>query len=147
MNLSRRSKLEIGRQIARPSGFVLVAVLVVFVVSLTLFGVWARRAVGQHRRSRVEQVRLQAVRLAESGVRRALARQSVDLNYAQEKWAVPAGVLDKERPAEVRIRVEPAADNGKLRFTATAEFPAGIMQRAQVTRQIEITSPEREEMP
>jgi type II secretory pathway pseudopilin PulG len=138
----QHSRISVG---AGQRGFVLVAVLVVFVVSLTLFGVWARRAVGQHRRSRIEQVRLQAVRLAESGVRRALARQALDGNYAEEKWAVPTGVLDQTRAAEVRIRVEPPGDNGKLRFTATAEFPLGVVQRAQITRQIEIPSPEPEE--
>jgi Tfp pilus assembly protein PilX len=147
MNMSHRTKFAIGRRITRPCGFVLVAVLVVFVISLTLFGVWARWAVGQHRRSRVEQVRLQAVRLAESGVRRALARQAIDDNYAEEKWAVPAGVLDKARAAEVRIRVEPTVDNARLRFTATAEFPLGVVQRAQITRQIEIPRPEPGETP
>ena len=130
-----------------PRGFVLVTVLVVFAISLTLFGVWARRAVGQHRRSRVEQVRLQAVRLAESGVRRAIARQAADRNYKEEQWSVPAGVLDNVRAAEVRIRVEPTGDNSKLRIAATAAFPLGVVQRAQITRKIEIPNPEPGETP
>src|SRR5687768_5893813 len=107
MIMSHSFKIRIRQNYTTPRGFVLVAVLVVFAISLTLFGVWARRAVGQHRRSRVEQVRLQAIRLAESGVRRAIVRQSADRNYKGEKWSVPPGVLDKARGAEVRIRVAP----------------------------------------
>jgi type II secretory pathway component PulK len=126
----------------RPRGVVLVAVLVVFVISLSLFGVWARRAVAQHRRSRVEQVRLQAVRLAESGVRRAIARQSVDNNYKEEKWNVPAGVLDEVRAGEVRIRIKTQNVGGDLHIAATAEFPLGAARRAQVTRQIKVFNPE-----
>jgi Tfp pilus assembly protein PilX len=141
------SKTRIRRSCTMPRGFVLVAVLVVFAVSLTLFGVWARSAVGQHRRSRVEQVRLQAVRLAESGIRRALVRKSADRNYTEEKWSVPPGVLDKASAAEVRIHVAPGGDNSKLRVAATAEFPLGVVQRAQITRQIEIPNPEPRETP
>jgi Tfp pilus assembly protein PilX len=147
MIMSHRFKIRTRRSCTMPRGFVLVAVLVVFAISLTLFGVWARGAVGQHRRSRVEQVRLQAVRLAESGVRRAIARKSADGNYKEEKWPVPAGMLDNSRAAEVRIRVEPTGDNSKLRIAATAEFPLGAVQRAQITRQIEIPRPEPEETP
>ena len=87
------------------------------------------------------------MRLAESGVRRAIVRQSADLAYTEETWSVPAGVLDNVRAAEVRIRVVPTDDSSKLRIAATAEFPLLVVQRAQVTRQIEIPNPEQGETP
>jgi Tfp pilus assembly protein PilX len=147
MTMSNFRNPRMPRSHAMPHGFVLVAVLVVFVVSLTLFGVWARRAIGQHRRSRVEQIRLQAVRLAESGVRRAMTRQSADPLYRAEQWTLAAGILDEVSTAEVRIRVEPAGDKSKRRYVATAEFPLGVVTRARITKQIEIPSPERGETP
>jgi Tfp pilus assembly protein PilX len=128
-------------------GFVLVAVLAVLAISLTLFGIWARGAVGQHRRSRIEQTRMQAVRLAEAGIRRALAMRVSDSSYNEETWTVPADVLDGEHAAEVRIRVAPKADNSWLHFSATAEFPLGVVHRAQITRRVEIPNPEPRETP
>ncbi len=82
------------------------------------------------------------MRLAESGVRRAIVRQSANRAYTEETWSVPAGVLDNVRAAEVRTRVVPTGDSSKLRIAATAEFPLGAVQRAQVTRQIELPNPE-----
>jgi Tfp pilus assembly protein PilX len=135
--MSHRSKKSKRLMAARPRGFVLVAVLVVFAVSLTLFGVWARAAVAQYRRARVQHVRLQATRLAEAGIRRGLARQRLERNYQEETWSVPARVMDPSRAAEVRIRIVPR-DDSSLRFAATAEFPVNVLQRAQITKQIEL---------
>jgi Tfp pilus assembly protein PilX len=131
----------------RSRGFVLIAVLAVLAISLTLFGVWARGAVAQHRRSRFENVRLQAVRLAEAGIRRATAMHRADVAYKEEKWSIPVGVLDTKHAAEVRIQVAPNADNTMLQISATAEFPRGVVQRGQVTRQVEVPNPEPRETP
>jgi len=120
------------------TGFVLVAVVVVFTIGLALFGVWAQAAVAQHRQLRNEQLRLQAVRLAEAGVGRALARRVADPQYVEETWSVPANVLDGNRAAEVRIRIEPAPDASAWRVEATAEFPAGALRRAKITKQVYI---------
>jgi hypothetical protein len=105
---------------------------------VTLFGVWARSSIQLHQRMRNEQLRLQAVRLAEAGIRRALAMRTADASYNQERWQVPASDLNTTHTAAVRIRVTPGQDSPALTFEATAEFPAGAIHRAQVTRRIEI---------
>jgi Tfp pilus assembly protein PilV len=132
-NRTRHDKCQSSRH-----GFVLVAVVVVLTISLALFGVWARAAVQQHRRSRNEQMRLQAVRLAEAGVRRAMARRAADPAYNGETWLVDGRELDSVHAAEVRIGLAQSADATALGFEATAEFPAGMAHRAQVTKRMEI---------
>jgi Tfp pilus assembly protein PilX len=119
-------------------GFVLVAVVVVLTISLALFGVWARAAVQQHRRSRNEALRLQAIRLAEAGLRRAMVRRAAESAYNGETWRVDGSELASVHAGEVRIRVEPSTDIAGLRFEATAEFPVGVAQRAQITKRMEI---------
>ena len=144
---TRRRKSFRGRHASRRAGFVIVVVVVLFAVSLALFGIWAQAAIGQHRRLRNEQLRLQAVRLAEAGVSRALARRAADPQYMKETWSVPASALGGPRAAEVRIRIEPTADDAALRVEATAEYPAGATRRAQITRRIEIPNTRSESEP
>ncbi len=90
---------------------------------------------------RSQQYRAQAVRLAEAGVRRAVARRLADRQYAEEVWQIPAEMLDQINPAQVRIRVPPNDGSDTIHYEATAEFPAGAVRRAQVTRRIETTRP------
>jgi hypothetical protein len=116
---------------------VLIAVVVALTICVTLFGVWARSSIQLHQRMRNEQLRLQAVRLAEAGVRRALAMRAADASYNQERWQVPASDLDTTHAGTVRIRVTPSHDAPALQFEATAEFPAGAIHRAQITKRIE----------
>jgi hypothetical protein len=116
----------------------LVAVIVALTISLALFGVWARGAVQQHRRMRNEQFQQQAVRLAEAGVRRAIARRVADAEYSQERWQIPASDLNSTHEANVQIRVTQNDNPARLRFEATAEYPAAAVRRAQITKRIEI---------
>ena len=122
-------------------GFVIVAVIVVFAISTALFGVWANSAVRSHRRLGDVQLRMQAVRLAEAGVRRAIARRRADPRYDQEVWSVSAADLGRGRAAEVRIRIAPAAEQWSV--AATAEFPVGAVRRARITKQVEIPNANR----
>jgi type II secretory pathway pseudopilin PulG len=122
-------------------GIVLVAVVALIAISLTLFGVWAQSAVQQQKRFHLRQYRMQAVRLAEAGVRRAVARRLADVQFESETWRIPDEMLDNSNAAEVRIRVAAAGVSGALIYEATAEFPAGEVRRAQVTRRIETANP------
>src|SRR5688572_11422750 len=70
-------------------GFVVISVMVVIVISLALFGVWARAAVRENRRAGDHQLRLQATRLAESGLRRGLAQRNASSDYTGETWFIP----------------------------------------------------------
>ena len=141
MNRNHLIKATSYKVVALRRGIVLVAVVALFAVSLTLFGVWAKAAVQHQSRFRNHQYRAQAVRLAEAGVRRAAARRLSDPRYASEVWRIPAEALDKMNAAAVRIRVTADDAAGTLLYEATAEFPAGAVRRAQITRQIQTTKP------
>jgi hypothetical protein len=108
---------------------------------MALFGLWGKTVVREHRRLEGEALRLQAVRLAEAGARRGIARRAVDPQYAHETWPVAAAELDGRHAAEVRIRVTPVADAATAtRVEATAEFPVGAVRRARSTKQLEISN-------
>jgi hypothetical protein len=86
----------------------------------------------------LEQWRMQAVRLAEAGVQRGLAGRVADPTYNQETWRVTADELGASHAGAVRIRIVNDPEQSVLHCEATAEFPAGALRRAQITRQIEI---------
>jgi Tfp pilus assembly protein PilX len=136
-----------GYTIASRRGIVLIAVVALFAISLTLFGVWAKAAVGHQKRLRNQQYRVQAMRLAEAGLRRAVARRLDDSQYDSEVWRIPAAMLDTSNAAEVRIRVKAGEAAGTLLYEATAEFPAGAVRRAQITRRVEANQPATGEQP
>ena len=129
---------------ARP-GFVLVAIVVTIALAMGLFGLWAKAAIAQHRWLDGEALRMQAERLAESGVARAIDRHAADPDYSGETWSIPAEELHGRGPAEVRIRVQTTGD--EYRVSVTADFPAGAVHRARITKQIEILSPTPGEAP
>ena len=118
-------------------GFVLVSVIVVIALAMALFGLWAQAAVREQRWLDGEALRMQAGRLAESGVARGIARRASDPDYASETWQIPAAEFSGRHAAEVQIRVTPA--DATLHVSATADFPAGAVRRARVTKQIEIS--------
>ena len=124
-------------------GFVLVTVVVVMAISMALFGIWARAAVIEHRRLDVQQFRMQAVRLAEAGLRRAAAQRTAIPQYESETWRVSAAELDQLHDAEVSIRVIPTAGGQTLAIESIAQYPAGTDRRAQSTKRIEIPNPHR----
>jgi type II secretory pathway component PulK len=126
-------------------GVVLIMVIVTVSVSMVLFGIWAKNMVNEHRRLANQQYRMQATRLAEAGVQRAIARRTADPAFTEESWSVPRESFGGAHGGTVQIRVV-AKDDATLRYEATAQFPAGAARRAQVTRQIEasITSGDNE---
>ncbi len=125
----------------RRRGFALVSVLVLLVISVTLFGLWARTAVREHQQMASRELRLQADRLAAAGLRRALARRAADPAYRTETWSVPADALGGRHAAEVQLRVGPADDAAALRYEATAVLPVGAPRRVQITKRMEIPNP------
>lgn len=129
------------RRASRKRGVVLIAVLVLFAVSLTLFGLWSQAVIREHSRLATQQFRVQAVRLAEAGLERAVSLRANDAKYVDEVWSVPATQLDKSHAAQVRIHVTPASGTGGIRYEATAEFPVGVPRRVQITKSLLIPNP------
>ena len=128
----------------RSHGFVLISVIVALVISVALFGLWARAAVREHRQLANQQLRMQATRLAEAGLGRAMAQRAANQEYADETWIVPATDLGGTQAAQVRIRVAPNADGSAFAVSAVAEYPTGEVRHAQVSKKIEIPSISRE---
>jgi hypothetical protein len=128
------------RKCRKRRGIVLIAVLVVFTIGLTLFGIWTHAALAQHRRLQTEHMRLQTARLAEAGLRRAVLRRASDPQYEGEVWQVPADAFGKSRTARVTIQVNQSAGNRAMIYEAVAQFPASAKRRAQVTKRIEVPS-------
>jgi Tfp pilus assembly protein PilX len=120
-------------------GFMLISVIVVLALSMTLFGLWAQAAIRQHRWLEGEALRMQATRLAESGVARAIKRRANDRGYTEETWSIPAAEFQSRNAAGVRIRI--AAIGDELHVAATADYPADAVRRARITKQIDILNP------
>jgi Tfp pilus assembly protein PilX len=128
-----------------PRGVALVAAIVTMTIGLALFAIWAQSIVREKRQLANQQFRLQAVRLAEAGLRRAAARRTADPEYENETWSVLAEELGGRYGGAVRIRVSAEADATATHFEAIAEYPVGAVRRAQITKQIEIPNPPGEE--
>lgn len=120
-------------------GYVIVIVVVVLALAMTLFAMWTQAAVREHHWLNSQAMRLEAIRLAESGLARAEFRRAQDPEYVGETWSIPAADFQNQHAAEVRIRIEPIGTD--LRYTATADYPAGAVRRARVTKLIEIPNP------
>ena len=121
----RRTQIFIRRT---KRGFVVIAVIVVLAMAMALFGLWAQAAVREHRWLDGQALRIEAAELAESGLARAVIRHAQDSGYTEEAWNIPASEFHSQYAATVRIRVEPVGT--ALRYTATADYPAGAVRRA-----------------
>jgi hypothetical protein len=124
----------------RRRGFILVVVLTILTISLALFGVWTKAAIYENRRIGNYELRAQAVRLAEAGLRRAALRRQADSVYQSETWSIPAADLDGRNAGQVQIRIQPDPKEAALRIEAIATFPIEGERRAQVTRSIQLTN-------
>lgn len=119
-------------------GVVVLMVIALLAICLTLFGLWARQIVDEQRRLASQQNRLQAVWLAEAGVRRARVRRAADPKFEGETWQLPSDALGGAHNGEVRIRVLRADESGAVRCEAVAEYPAGVVRHVQITKQMKI---------
>jgi Tfp pilus assembly protein PilX len=126
---------------------VLVLLVVVMCVALALFGVWAQQVVRSQRRLESRQYRAQAQRLAEAGVRRAVAQLAADPNFKSESWSVPAEQLKQRHAAVVRIEIAASPFESKLLCQATAEFPSAAPRRATVAKSIQVPIPDGRDNP
>jgi type II secretory pathway component PulK len=126
------------RRRAARRGVVLILVIVTVSISMVLFGLWAQNLVKEHRRFTNQQFRMQATRLAEAGVRRAIVRRAAVPAFTEETWSVPAESLGGAHGGSVQIRVISNNDASALQYEATAQYPADAVRRAQVTKRIEI---------
>jgi hypothetical protein len=84
------------------------------------------------------EMRLQATRLAEAGLRRGMAQRASNASYEGDVWSIPVEVLGASRAAEVRIHVVTDEATDSLLIEAVADYPAGATRRARVSRKIKL---------
>jgi Tfp pilus assembly protein PilX len=89
-----------------PRGLVLIVVMVCLAVFTTLAGVLLKLSLSERRQVRMQEWRLQAEWLAESGVERAAARLADSADYAGETWKVSPEQLGAGAACVVTIEVE-----------------------------------------
>ncbi len=84
-----------------------------------------------------EQLRLQAIWLAEAGVERAAALLMTDKNYVAEDWSLEAENAINGKPALVKIRVEADEQIVNRRVVSVvADYPSDSHQRARVSKRV-----------
>ena len=115
---------------------ILIAMVALFVGSAVALSV-VQMAVHQRRQLQLEQQRLQASWLAESGIDRAIAAIAVNPQYTGDTWNIAADELGG-RPATVEIRVESGESPA---VQAVARYPSDSARRAQVTKRIQLRAP------
>ena len=134
------------RLIGRPSSFrcpprrrpgvVTVAVLIGLVLVALIGGALLRTGLVQRRQIQMEERRLQAEWLAESGLERAAARLAGAPAYCGETWEVPAADLGGPWAGLVLIAVEPVeAQPTRRTVRVQADYPKGIEPRARQRKQ------------
>ena len=123
--------------IDRRRGLVSVAVLVaLFVIGLICAGL-LKVAFARRVEVAMEERRLQAGWLAESGVDRALARLNTSGDYTGETWELPAEDLGGRGAATVAIQVEKVADHpDRRKVRVQADYPSGSNLRSRQSREI-----------
>jgi type II secretory pathway component PulK len=115
--------------------FAMLALLIVSMLGASL----VRTVAVSHQQLLREQLRMQAVWLAESGCDRAVSQLRRSSAYMGEVWSVPAEQLSADRTAVVRIRVEADPKSEIRRIVAvTAEYPAASSQAVRISRQISV---------
>jgi hypothetical protein len=115
-----------------------VALLVVALIGAALLKVALARRV----ETVMEERRVQAGRLADSGVGRALARLAASADYTGETWTIPAEEIANRGSATVSIRVEPQAGQANRRAVRVqAEYPAGSDLRSRQSRDLIVSVP------
>jgi len=144
----------IRAQAVQPSrGLTVVAVLVCLIIVTLVTSAVLKVGLAQRELARVQERRLQAEWLAQSGIERALARLDGDRNYAGETWPIAASELglNERAPASARGDREGSAaavvliavervpgDLSRRRVRAQADYPRDPPRRSRHTTEIMI---------
>jgi hypothetical protein len=138
----------------KPSrGLTVVAVLVCLIIVTLVSGAVLKVGLAQRESLRVEERRLQAEWLAQSGIERALARLDRERDYTGETWSIAASELgldershagpDRESAAAVvLIAVERVpGDPGRRRVSARADYLRNPSRRSRHSQEIMVQLP------
>jgi Tfp pilus assembly protein PilX len=128
-------------------GAVAVVVLMCLMLIALIGGTLLRTGLVQRRRLQMEEGKLQAEWLVESGLERAVARLAEEPAYRGETWRVLAADLGGRLSGTVTIAVEPdGAQPGRRTVHVQADYPDGtdsrVRRRKQATVELGPGAPE-----
>ncbi len=125
------------RRVQLRGGVILFAALIALATAtVILFGVM-QACISQLREVRIQRYQSQADLLATAGIERAEIQLRQSATYPGETWHIAAAELDGFGSADVRIQVEPQADQpDDLRIVVQADYPSDTEQRARRTREV-----------
>jgi type II secretory pathway pseudopilin PulG len=127
-------------------GLVSVAVLIGLIIIGLICAGLLKVALSRRAEVALEERRVQAGWLAESGLDRASSRLATSGEYSGETWEIPAEDLGGRGPAKVLIEIQAMADRADHRkVRVQADYPSGSSLRSRQTREIivKITPPSR----
>ena len=120
-------------------GAVLVAVMVCLTVITILCGTLLKLSLAEQKQVRLDECRLQAEWLAESGLERAAARLATAGDYAGETWELRAAELGVSGAATVRISVDRKGDTPRPRsVTVHVEYNREGQQTVRHTKSVHV---------
>ena len=132
----RRDKLI--RTHSRRAALVLVVMVCLLLVTM-IGGSLMKVGLTHRRQTRHEQIRQQAVWLAESAVERAVARSKQDAEYSGEEWVLAGTDAVNGKEAMIRISVTKSDDNANRRIvTVVADYPRDNDQRVRISKQVAV---------
>jgi type II secretory pathway component PulK len=109
--------------------------LVLLVVIAIVAGTMIQGGASRRRQLILEERRVQAEWLVESGLQRAAVRLARSGDYTGETWVIPTGEIDGEHEALVQISVEKVqGQESERRIRIDAEFPRADDRRVRQER-------------
>jgi type II secretory pathway pseudopilin PulG len=136
-NQNGRSSMTPTPGRARRSGLVSVAVLIGLIIIAIICAGLLKVALARRAEVGMEERRLQASWLAESGLERASARLAASADYPGETWEIPSEELGGRGVGTVVIRVEPVTDKpDRRKVHVQADYPSGSTLRSRQSKEI-----------
>lgn len=133
------ANVRTSRRPAMVSVVVLIALIVVAIACAALLKV----ALARRDAVRIEERRLQAAWLAESGLERASARLASQADYPGETWTIPTEDLGGRGTGSILIRVEKPPGHPERRTVhVQADYPANATIRSRESREMTVTIPQ-----
>jgi type II secretory pathway component PulK len=115
-------------------GAAMVFALVALIAATSIVAVLLRTASISHRQLKRDELRAQAVLLANAGIARAILKLHQHPDFTDETWNVPSEQFITGKTAVVQLKI--VQQQEKRVLSATAEFPAGRADAVRVTHEI-----------
>lgn len=129
-----RGRVRTTQRSSRRRGAVMVVAVICLMLVTALLASALKSVTTGRKQVRQEQMRLQAVWLAEAGLERAAAQVAANADYAGETWKIAAADLDGIHTGRVVITVQPGGDAAEMRrVKVTATYPEATVRSAQIT--------------